>query len=158
VALTVLVCYDISRDASRAKVAAYLQQWGDRIQRSVYICAVAPEELSELVSRVEQMIDPDTDAVAPAAHLRDVLVSAGGPGSGRRGSRPAVLDRPVNSVAGWLLRSGDGSGRSTSSLACRLATCANTARGTGSKIGYWPWWVSRAAASRTCWSATRPRG
>jgi len=63
VALTVLVCYDISRDASRARVAAYLQQWGDRIQRSVYICAVAPGELSEMVGRVEQMIDPDTDAV-----------------------------------------------------------------------------------------------
>jgi CRISPR-associated protein Cas2 len=44
-------------------VAAYLQQWGDRIHRSVYVCMVAPEELSELISRVEQMIDPDTDAV-----------------------------------------------------------------------------------------------
>ena len=52
---------------------AYLQRWGDRIQRSVYICAVAPGELSELVGRVEQMIDPDTDAV----HLRDLLVAAG---------------------------------------------------------------------------------
>ncbi|MDQ3154404.1 MAG: CRISPR-associated endonuclease Cas2 [Actinomycetota bacterium] len=62
-ALTVLVCYDISRDASRARVAAYLQQWGDRIQRSVYVCAVAPEDLNEMISRVEQMIDPTTDAV-----------------------------------------------------------------------------------------------
>ena len=52
---------------------AYLQRWGDRIQRSVYICSVAPGELSELVGRVEQMIDPDTDAM----HLRDLLVAAG---------------------------------------------------------------------------------
>lgn len=62
-ALTVLVCYDISRDSARAKVAAYLQQWGDRIQRSVFVCAVSPDDLTEMISRVEQMIDPLTDAV-----------------------------------------------------------------------------------------------
>lgn len=62
-ALTVLVCYDISRDAARARVAAYLQQWGDRIQRSVFVCVVAPEDLSEMISRVEGMIDLTTDAV-----------------------------------------------------------------------------------------------
>ena len=95
---------------------------------------------------------------APAAHLRDMLVAAGGPGPDRRGSRQAVLGGLTTSVAGWLLHSGDGSGRSTSSLACRPATCGNTALRAGSKIGYWLWWASRAAASRTCWSATRPRG
>ena len=63
VALTVLVCYDISRDTSRARVAAYLQQWGDRIQRSVFVCVLAPEDLTEMVSRIEEMIDPATDAV-----------------------------------------------------------------------------------------------
>jgi len=61
-ALTVLVCYDISRDAARARVAAYRQQWGDRIQRSVFVCVVAPEEMSEMVSRLEEMIDPQKDA------------------------------------------------------------------------------------------------
>ena len=61
--MTILVCYDISRDASRARVAAYLQQWGDRIQRSVFVCVVAPEEMDEMVGRIEEMIDPDTDAV-----------------------------------------------------------------------------------------------
>lgn len=50
-ALTVLVCYDISRDAARARVAAYLQQWGDRIQRSVFVCVVAPDDLSEMIGR-----------------------------------------------------------------------------------------------------------
>jgi len=61
-ALTVLVCYDISSDSARAKVAGYLQ-WGDRIQRSVFVCAVSPDDLSEMVGHVEQMIDPVTDAV-----------------------------------------------------------------------------------------------
>ncbi|MGH4022600.1 MAG: hypothetical protein ACRDT0_25865 [Pseudonocardiaceae bacterium] len=38
---------------------------GDRIQRSVYVGAVAPDDPSELISRVEEMIDPRTDV----AHL-----------------------------------------------------------------------------------------
>lgn len=62
-ALTILVCYDISRDDKRAKVAAYLQQWGDRIQRSVFVCAIAPEHLDEVTARLLNMIDVRTDAV-----------------------------------------------------------------------------------------------
>lgn len=62
-ALTILVCYDISRDANRARVAAYLQQWGERLQRSVFVCAIAPEDVDELYERLTLMVDPDTDAV-----------------------------------------------------------------------------------------------
>lgn len=92
-ALTVLVCYDISRDAARARVAAYLQQWGDRIQRSVFVCAVAPEEMNEMVGRIEGMIDPDTDAV----HL---LPTCAGCWSRLvvRGQADATPDRPYWAV------------------------------------------------------------
>ncbi|MGQ0841594.1 CRISPR-associated endonuclease Cas2 [Actinokineospora sp.] len=62
-ALTTLVCYDISRDGIRARVAAYLQQWGDRIQRSVFVCILDPTELADLRDRLAAMIDPKTDAV-----------------------------------------------------------------------------------------------
>jgi CRISPR-associated protein Cas2 len=62
-ALTVLVAYDISRDDQRARVAAYLQQWGERLQRSLFVCAVAPEDLDELHQRLEHMVNPDIDAV-----------------------------------------------------------------------------------------------
>ncbi|MFC0438049.1 CRISPR-associated endonuclease Cas2 [Kutzneria buriramensis] len=62
-ALTVLVCYDISADGARARVAAYLQQWGDRLQRSVFVCAVASDELAEVTGRLAAMIEPSTDAV-----------------------------------------------------------------------------------------------
>ena len=62
-ALTVLVCYDISADATRARVAAYLQQWGDWIQRSVFVCAISPEDLDEVNCKLASMIDPNTDAV-----------------------------------------------------------------------------------------------
>ncbi len=62
-ALTVLVAYDISRDDQRARVAAYLQQWGERLQRSVFVCVVAPEDVDELQERLVQMINPDVDAI-----------------------------------------------------------------------------------------------
>ena len=93
-ALTVLVCYDISREASRARIVAHLQQWDDRIQCSGYVCAVTPEELSELVSRVEQMIDPATDAVRLLLSVR-VLVAAGGPRAGGCDSGQAAPGSPV---------------------------------------------------------------
>ena len=92
-ALTVLVYYNISREASRVRVVACLQQWSDQIQRSGYVCVVTPEELSELVSRVEQMIDPATDAV----HLLPTLAGCWS----RlvvRGQADATPDRPCRAV------------------------------------------------------------
>ncbi|GLI00898.1 CRISPR-associated endonuclease Cas2 [Phytohabitans aurantiacus] len=60
---TVLVCYDISRDDVRARVAATLQIWGDRIQRSVFLCTLEPADLADLTTRVAAIIDTRTDAV-----------------------------------------------------------------------------------------------
>jgi CRISPR-associated protein Cas2 len=62
-ALTVVVAYDISEDRRRARVAAALQQWGDRVQRSVFVCVLAHEQLAELTRRVEEIIEVDTDSV-----------------------------------------------------------------------------------------------
>jgi CRISPR-associated protein Cas2 len=63
VALTVVVAYDISEDRRRARVAATLQQWGDRVQRSVFVCLVEPERLAGLQETVGEIIDVDTDSV-----------------------------------------------------------------------------------------------
>ncbi|BCB74568.1 hypothetical protein GCM10022251_82200 [Phytohabitans flavus] len=60
---TVLICYDISRDDSRASAAATLQNWGDRIQRSTFICTLEPADLTDLPTRVTGIIDTRTDAV-----------------------------------------------------------------------------------------------
>lgn len=57
-ALTVLITYDISADHTRAQVAAYLQQWGDRIQRSVFVCAIAPDDLDQVNTALATMITP----------------------------------------------------------------------------------------------------
>jgi CRISPR-associated protein Cas2 len=60
---TVLICYDISRDDTRARAAANLQIWCDRIQRSVFVCTLEPNDLTELTDRLRAIIDPRTDAV-----------------------------------------------------------------------------------------------
>jgi CRISPR-associated protein Cas2 len=63
VALTTLVCYDIVGDQARARVAAALQQWGDRLQKSVFLCTLTHEEQAELIERIREMIDTATDSV-----------------------------------------------------------------------------------------------
>jgi CRISPR-associated protein Cas2 len=63
VALTVVIAYDISEDRRRARTAATLQQWGDRVQRSVFVCTMEPAALAELLERVGDIINVDTDSV-----------------------------------------------------------------------------------------------
>ena len=62
-ALTVVIAYDVSADARRSHVAALLQQFGDRIQFSVFLCRLAEEELAELLDRCRAAIDPHTDSI-----------------------------------------------------------------------------------------------
>ncbi|MFT4124893.1 MAG: CRISPR-associated endonuclease Cas2 [Gordonia sp. (in: high G+C Gram-positive bacteria)] len=62
-ALTVLVAYDITQDRRRARLAALLQSWGDRIQYSVFICTIADDALPTLEAEVTKMIDVDEDSV-----------------------------------------------------------------------------------------------
>ena len=61
-ALTILATYDIAQNRARSKVAALLQRWGDRLQRSVFMCVIEPDDLDKLLERVKTMIDLDTDS------------------------------------------------------------------------------------------------
>jgi CRISPR-associated protein Cas2 len=63
VALTYVIAYDISDDRRRSHVAAVLQAYGDRIQRSVFVCMTEPELITEIRSRVAGIIKPETDSV-----------------------------------------------------------------------------------------------
>jgi len=63
VAVTVLVAYDISNDNRRARASAALQEWGDRIQRSVFLCLVDPEDVAELTDDLERIIDTSVDVL-----------------------------------------------------------------------------------------------
>lgn len=61
-ALTVVACYDVSEDPRRARVAALLQAYGDRIQKSVFVLTVSVDELAVIMERVERMIDASVDS------------------------------------------------------------------------------------------------
>ena len=62
-ALTTLICDDISHDQARARVAAALQQWGDRLQRSVFLCTLTHNDQTQLADRIHNMINTATDSV-----------------------------------------------------------------------------------------------
>lgn len=61
--MTAVVAYDIASDDRRAHVTAYLQSFGDRIQRSVFLLVVDPDALDEVVDRLSQIIEADADSV-----------------------------------------------------------------------------------------------
>ena len=61
--MRVVIAYDVSSDGRRARLAALLSTWGDRIQRSVYECGLSPEELADVLARAAAIIDPHTDVV-----------------------------------------------------------------------------------------------
>lgn len=61
--MIVLATYDISDDDRRSSVAALLQTWGDRVQRSVFVLELEAGDLKELIDHVRAAIDPRTDSV-----------------------------------------------------------------------------------------------
>jgi CRISPR-associated protein Cas2 len=62
-ALTVVIAYDISEDRRRARAAATLQAFGDRVQRSVFVVSTEEATLEEIRRRLDGIIDHDTDSV-----------------------------------------------------------------------------------------------
>ncbi len=58
-----MIAYDISDDRRRAHVAAVLQAYGDRVQRSVFVVTVDEDMLREARDRISQIINPHTDSV-----------------------------------------------------------------------------------------------
>lgn len=62
-ALSIVAAYDVSDDNRRARLAARLQRWGDRVQQSVFILTISPEALDELADQAERIIDLDRDSL-----------------------------------------------------------------------------------------------
>lgn len=62
-ALTLVAAYDVSEDGRRARLAALLQAYGDRIQKSVFIIMVDDAELAVIGQRARDIIDLDTDSL-----------------------------------------------------------------------------------------------
>jgi CRISPR-associated protein Cas2 len=56
-----VVAYDITDDARRNRVARFLEGWGRRVQKSVFECDLSLEELSEMCSRLKELLVPSED-------------------------------------------------------------------------------------------------
>ena len=61
--LTIIAAYDVREDARRARLAAMLQSYGDRIQKSVFLLRVEPESLEVLNVRAAGIIDTAVDSL-----------------------------------------------------------------------------------------------
>ena len=59
-----LVCFDIVEDRARQHVAKILQDYGGRVQKSVFECGnISEEQLLIMKNRVEECIDTTQDTI-----------------------------------------------------------------------------------------------
>ena len=61
--MTILATYDIREDQRRARLAAVLQAYGDRIQKSVFLLQLDQDELDKVTDLADQIMDYDTDSL-----------------------------------------------------------------------------------------------
>ena len=59
-----LIAYDITNDSQRDQVYKYLSGWGRRVQKSVFECELKRDELDEVTSHIEGVIDTKTGHVS----------------------------------------------------------------------------------------------
>ncbi len=58
-----VVAYDIPDDGRRRRVAAILDDYGDRVQGSVFEVIAAKDDLERVRTRLAQAVDPEEDSV-----------------------------------------------------------------------------------------------
>lgn len=58
-----LVSYDITSDRTRNKTAKILEDYGVRIQYSVFECNMVKKELTELTNKLVDLISKKTDSI-----------------------------------------------------------------------------------------------
>ncbi len=73
-----LVAYDVSNPKRLRRVAAALEDFGDRVQLSVFLCELSRRDLAALRERLRDVLDHGEDQVLFAT------LSAGGTRAGRR--------------------------------------------------------------------------
>ena len=59
----IVVAYDITDDARRLQVAKVLEDFGTRVQKSVFECLLGDRDLVRLQDRLRRIIDESTDSV-----------------------------------------------------------------------------------------------
>ena len=76
-ALTHVIAYDISDDHRRARVAAILQAYGDRIQRSVFVATIEADLLNEARERIGRNHQPGHGLGVRIPAVRGMLGAGG---------------------------------------------------------------------------------
>ena len=61
--LFLVVSYDITDDRRRLRVASQLENFGQRVQKSVFECHLEDAQLDDLRARIESELDTDCDRV-----------------------------------------------------------------------------------------------
>lgn len=61
--MVVVIAYDIPDDRRRLRVMRLLQDHGQRVQKSVYECDLAPRHYAALRARLETLLHPHEDNV-----------------------------------------------------------------------------------------------
>ena len=61
--LTLVATYDVTSDPRRARLAALLQGYGDRVQKSVFIVRADAAGVDELRRRAEAILDLNHDSL-----------------------------------------------------------------------------------------------
>ena len=83
-----LISYDVALDKRRTRVAATLEDYGVRVQYSVFEVDTVERELDRLVDRLRDQIDPTTDSIRAyplCQRCRGAAVVVGkGPAAGAR--------------------------------------------------------------------------
>jgi CRISPR-associated protein Cas2 len=61
--MLIVVSYDLPNDRRRTHLANALEDFGVRVQYSVFECLLAPDQVERLRDRMAKLIDPSEDSV-----------------------------------------------------------------------------------------------
>jgi CRISPR-associated protein Cas2 len=61
--LFLVISYDIIDDRRRLRVAATLEDFGERVQKSVFECHLEDAQIADLKARIETELDTEQDRV-----------------------------------------------------------------------------------------------
>lgn len=71
-----VVAYDIADDDRRRRVSETLENYGTRVQESVFECHLTPSQRAELQERLEGLIEPEVDNVRYYRVCQDCLAQS----------------------------------------------------------------------------------
>ncbi len=57
------LCYDVVEDSRRLRVARVLEDYGQRVQKSVFEADLAPDTLKDMTERLKPLVDHKADSI-----------------------------------------------------------------------------------------------